>query len=48
MHASGRPPAGTTADSCEHGGASAGSRGGLGGSIEEEPVILVGESGSRR
>ena len=48
MHASGRPPAGTTADSCDPGGAAAGSRGGLEGSIEEEPVILVGESGSGR
>ncbi len=47
-HASGRPPAGTTADSHDPGGAAAGSRGGLEGSIEEEPVILVGESGSGR
>ena len=48
MDASGRPLAGTTADLCKPGGASAGSHRGLGGSIEEEPVILVGESGSKR
>ena len=48
MDASGRPLAGTTADLCKPGGASAGSHRGLGGSREEEPVILVVASASKR